>query len=301
MTDEQTPTNPGLSRATRRALLVAGGTAAVGAVAAAAASPAEAANGSSLILGKTNSSSAMTTINSTTPSGGAIHVANTGKGHASWFTSTQGNGFIGGTYSANAQGANCANYASTTGSGTGLTASGGKNTGVWGTSAGDARYAGRFDYKGATPAEFDGTTGGGGVFGNGLQGDGVVGYSEGTPSSFSGVTGIHLSGTGVFGYGFSGLEGVSDLDGGAGLYALADGSNTPATLPAGIIVEVVNGATDAIQATGAVRITGDLYVNGTIHTNHPVDTAWTPTAAKVARNAQRAATKARTSLNRIKP
>ena len=147
MTDEQTPPNPGLSRATRRALLLAGGTAAVGAVAAVAATPAEAANGSSLILGKTNSSSVMTTLNSTTPSGGAIHVANTGKGHASWFTSTQGNGFIGGTYSAAAQGANVANYAATTGAGTALTASGGKNTGVWARDDGNTRYAGKFSQR----------------------------------------------------------------------------------------------------------------------------------------------------------
>jgi hypothetical protein len=216
------------------------------------------------------------------------------------FQSTLGNGFIGGTFSANAQGANCANYAATTGSGTGLTASGGHNTGVWATTAAPSRYAGKFESSSATASVFDfGTrTGAGAVLGWGGIGDGVIGYTAGDPDNFSGVSGFSSGGTGVFGVGYTGVQAYSDWDGGAGVFAQADGHATPATLPVGIIVEVVNGATDAIQATGAVRITGDLYVDGTIHTNHAVDTGWTPTAAKVHRKARRAAAKARTALGR---
>ncbi len=301
MTDEQT-TDSGLSRATRRALLVAGGTAAIGAVAAAAASPAEAANGQAFLLGTNNSASKPTYIKGSVASGAAIQTYNVGKGHASAFQSTEGNGFIGGTYSASAQGANCANYATTSGTGTGLTASGGMNTGVFAVTAGPARYAGKFESRSATASPFDGANGGGAVLADGGIGDGVIGLTGGDPNSFSGVTGLSDGGSGVFGVGFTGVQGYTDWDGGAaGIFAQADGHNSPTTLPVALILDVVNGATDAMQATGDVRITGDLFVDGTIHTNHAVDTGWVPpAAAKVRRNAQRSATKARAALSRAK-
>jgi hypothetical protein len=295
MSDDVTSKDPGLSRGTRRALLLAGGTAAIGAVAAAAASPAEASNGKAVILGAANTASLGTVINATAPSGGAITVHNKGKAHGSWFTSTLGNGFIGGTYSANAQGANVANYATTSGTGAALVASGGANTGVYAVSAGVQRFAGKFVSGAAT-----GTVGKtGAIFADGGIADGIFAGTSGDPNNFSAVTAYHINGgSGVYGWGFSGVQGDSPLDSGAGVFARAIGDAGNTVQPVALIAEADAPAMVAIQATGEVHITGDLFVDGTIHTNHAVDTAWTPPAAalKVRKRAARAAVKARASL-----
>ncbi len=294
MSDDVTSKDPGLSRATRRALLVAGGTAAIGAVAAAAASPAEAANGKPVLLGSVNSATAATVINSKTGSGAGIVVANTGVAHGAKFTSTLGNGFLGGTFNANAQGANVANYADHSGTGAGVVASGGFNTGILAVSAGIQRYAGNFVSSSAS-ATLSKT---GAVFANGGIGDGVLAITEGDPTNFSPVTAYHLNGgSGVYGWGYGGVQGDSSVDGGAGVLARGIGDAANTTQPIGLVVEADAPATVAIQATGEVHITGDLFVDGTIHTNHAVDTAWTPPAAlKVRKRAARAADKARASL-----
>ena len=297
MSDEATQNEPKPSRATRRALLIAGGTAAVGAAAAVAAVPAEAANGGPVVLGGNNSASTGTVINATAAKGGAITAHNTGAAHGSWFTSTAGNGFIGGTYSRNAQGANVANYDTATGTGTALTASGGFQTGVWAVSKGNARYAGLFEASATAP--LGNLDGGGAVRADGGLGDGVIGTTNGDFNLFAGVTGYSLSGgSGVVGFGFNGVQGYSAEDGGVGMLAQADGQGAPTVLPVALQADAFGGATDAIHANGAVRVVGDLFVDGTIHTNHAVDTAWVPGAvAKVRRRAGRAATKARTSLS----
>ena len=152
MSDEATEPESRISRSTRRALLIAGGTAAVGAAAAAAASPAEAANGKAVILGAANTASAQTVIRSTAATGAGIVVQNTGKAHGSYFTSSQGNGFIGGTYSPNSSGATVINYSTTpNGSGSAVTASAGLQTGVLAVTNGGNRYAGLFQNGAATP------------------------------------------------------------------------------------------------------------------------------------------------------
>jgi hypothetical protein len=298
---------PAVARNTRRALLLAGGTAAAGAVAAAAAAPAEAANGGAVLLGTANTATIATTINATATRGGVITTHNAGTAAGAFFTSTGGSGFAGGTYHPNFAGVSSANYATVGGSGAAVIAVGLRNSGVIGSTAGQ-RFAGRFlNLAGtATPGSS------GGVYADGGLGDGVVGLTSGDPAHFAGVVGGQFQGgVGVVGFGDGGAAGVNgdgNSDGAWGVWATAEGDAlvTPkfTTQPVALVAEVFQGATDAIHATGAVRITGDLFVNGTIHTNNPVDTSWTPppvapNTRRLQRNAGRAATKARASLQQV--
>ena len=79
----------------------------------------------------------------------------------------------------------------------------------------------------------------------------------------------------MYGWGFSGVQGDSPLDSGAGVFARAIGDAGNTVQPVGLLAEADAPATVAIQATGEVRVTGDLFVDGTIHTNNPIDLGWT--------------------------
>ncbi len=287
----------GLGRNTRRALLVAGGTAAVGAVAAVAAAPAEAANGSAVLLGRTNASSAATTINSTQTSGAVIATTSQTAAAGAFFTSKLGNGFAGGSYSASGAGVSARNYSASTGNGAAVVAQGGANSGVIASSASPNRFAARL--ANTAPTAVPQATGG--LLSDGGLGDGTVGLTSGDPSVYSGAVGVHYAGgAGVLGLGGVGVEGYTAENDGWAVHALADGSDSHPTMPTALVVQVINGSTDAIHATGIVRIKGDVFVEGQIHTSAgSVDTGWTPVPfgiTKVKRNALRAAAKARSSL-----
>jgi len=337
MTDIAGPEEIDKSKGSRRAVLVAGGVAAVGTVAAvaAAAAPAEAANGSAVILGANNSSSTQTLISSTAHTGAALTGKTTGAAAGALFTSTLGNGFAGGTYSANQYGVSAANYSSAAGGGAAIAASGGANTGLnanthsalrsavyaanYGAhgdsasavqaaggqnfglvaSTGTALSFGILAFNTATSGTF--TAGNvGAIAADGGSGDGLNVATEGDPQFFSAVSAFHTAGgAAVYGNGGIGVQGYSNDAAGSALWAQADGASVTGTLPVGLTIETIGGATDAIVATGAVTITGDLFVDGTIHTNHLVDTAWVPPAVRqVQRRAIRSAKRVRASLPR---
>jgi hypothetical protein len=228
-------------RVHRRTALRAGavGVAAAAAAVVATSTSAQAAPGQPVVQGANNVAGSATTFLTTSGATATLQVRNNGVGAAAFFFSQSGNGFAGGTGSPSRYGLSAANTGGA-GTGAGMAASGGNNSGILANTA----NADRFAVRATNAATAEGS--GGAVIAEGGQGVGAVALTENPGVAALVVGGATVSfGDTVLGDGFLA---VTVTPSAVELYGVVSAERPAVTLAGNVTLTAGGGATFNLPA-----------------------------------------------------